>query len=379
MNINKIVIVGSVILSFLLGCGLTYISNIDLINFANEHKIFMECKKIIDMSTNGNNVYKEKKEEFLNSYLSCFDNYTYYYKENKDSPKQITDFVNRMPTSVGSGFKIEYNTNNELIFTEIISGKAASNQGINVGDKIIAIDNQLTIDHKYEFAKKLLGKNATIVNIIIERNGEQISIDFVRENTLQGEVSNLSTKMYEKTLYIDIDKISYDNLTIYDDMLDNQSYESIILDLRNNSGGFISVALTLADRFISDSTVSLCYYNGDIKKMHTYEDKNDIDVPIVVLVNDYTASSAEIVTGLLKQYHDAIVIGNTTYGKGVFQEDASLEDGGILHYTAGYCLVGEWECYQDIGISPDIEIEMDVSLIGTDDDIQLKKALEILS
>ena len=67
-----------------------------------------------------------------------------------------------------------------------------------------------------------------------------------------------------------------------------------------------------------------------------------------------------------------------TFGKGIYQYDETLSNGGVLHYTAGYYTVGDWECYQGTGIAPDIEVPMDSSLIGTDDDVQLKKCLDLL-
>ena len=78
-------------------------------------------------------------------------------------------------------------------------------------------------------------------------------------------------------------------------------------------------------------------------------------------------------------YHDTIIVGTTTFGKGIFQYVEEFENGGRLKYTAGYFTVGDWECWQGKGISPDVEVGMDRSLIGTDDDIQLQTAIKLLS
>jgi len=103
-------------------------------------------------------------------------------------------------------------------------------------------------------------------------------------------------------------------------------------------------------------------------------------MPMVVITNEKTMSAAEILTALLKQYgEDVKLVGTKTYGKGIFQKEKELSNGGILRYTAGYITVGDWECYQGKGIEPDYEVEMDSSSIGSDDDIQLKKALKLLS
>ena len=99
---------------------------------------------------------------------------------------------------------------------------------------------------------------------------------------------------------------------------------------------------------------------------------------VVLLVNNNTASSAEIFTAALKQHIEVTIVGENTRGKGVYQIVNLLDNGDQFKYTAGTYTVGDWECYQGVGIAPDVEVPMDRELIGTDDDIQLKKALELL-
>jgi carboxyl-terminal processing protease len=148
--------------------------------------------------------------------------------------------------------------------------------------------------------------------------------------------------------------------------------------LRNNPGGEISVALSSADPFINKAEVRTRQFDGAVSSQET-NDGVDYDVPIVLLVNENTASSAEIFTALLKQYADTTIIGTNTFGKGIYQNYAVFK-GNYLQYTAGYTEVGDWETYNEKGIAPDIEIAMDYdeNIIGTDEDIQLQKAIEIL-
>ena len=98
-----------------------------------------------------------------------------------------------------------------------------------------------------------------------------------------------------------------------------------------------------------------------------------------MLVNENTASAAEIMTALLKNNKQGCrLVGVNTYGKGIFQQEAELKSGGTVHYTAGKFYVDDRENWNGVGITPDVVVEMDSKLIGTDEDIQLKKAIELL-
>ena len=138
--------------------------------------------------------------------------------------------------------------------------------------------------------------------------------------------------------------------------------------------------MNIADFFGGECYVTFYCYNGEVEKINTTADGDSIDANVIVIVNENTASAAEILSSYLKQQVNAIIVGTNTFGKGVFQQDAKLSNGGNLHYTAGYFTVGDWECWQGKGIAPDIEIAMDYdeNIIGTDEDIQLQKAIEIL-
>lgn len=154
---------------------------------------------------------------------------------------------------------------------------------------------------------------------------------------------------------------------------------SIVIDLRNNGGGAIGEAQNISDRFLKTGVTHCFIDNADDYDFEMGDSGNEIDLPVVILVNGETASASEMMTALFMQNYDNVtVIGTTTYGKGIFQDEKELSNGGVLRFTNGYYTVGDWECYQDVGIEPDITLEMDESLIGTLSDTQLKKALEIL-
>lgn len=154
---------------------------------------------------------------------------------------------------------------------------------------------------------------------------------------------------------------------------------SVIIDLRNNGGGEIIEENNISDRFLKKGVVHCFIDNEDDYDFKIGDSGDETVLPTVLLVNNSTASAAEVMTALFMQNHDNVtVVGTQTYGKGVFQDIKSLSNGDEIRFTNGYYTVGDWECYNEVGITPDIVLEMDESLIGTFSDTQLKKALEIL-
>ena len=160
----------------------------------------------------------------------------------------------------------------------------------------------------------------------------------------------------------------------------------MIVDLRNNTGGYVDSALNIADLFVDSGKTLLITEDKDGER-YTQSSKNskEIDMPVVVLVNEYTASASEILTGILKDYGIAKVVGTTTYGKGVIQEvypDVLGKDiGGALKVTVSEYFTPNGNKINKIGIEPDEKVELDDSEsaeITKDTDTQLQKAIEIL-
>ncbi|NLT09232.1 MAG: hypothetical protein GXY08_06990 [Ruminococcus sp.] len=153
----------------------------------------------------------------------------------------------------------------------------------------------------------------------------------------------------------------------------------MIIDLRNNGGGEIVEENSISDLFLKTGVVHCFIDNDDDYDFEMGDSGNEFSLPVVILVNGKTASASEMMTALFMQNYDNVtVVGTQTFGKGVFQDVKELSNGDEIKFTNGYYTVGDWECYNEIGITPDIVLEMDESLIGTFSDTQLKKALELL-
>lgn len=319
-------------------------------------------------------------EGMITGYLNAGgDKYTYYYNYNEtDATTDMTDEVNGAPTAVGSGFKVDKSKNGNIILTSVTPGMAADKQGLKVNDEIIAIDGISIAEQTYEkYARKILGKADTEVKLTVLRDGQEFEINFKRENNGGKALDFKQIGDIGYMRFFHFDDFSIGRL---DDAFDSyKNINGIIVDLRDCPGGVTGSAAEMASRFIDSGKISMEAYDNTCGEVEVETGKVRCDVPIVVLVNGNTASASEITTALLKDgKKDCTIVGTKTYGKGVFQWSTSLEAGGCISYTAGKFVVNGRDNWNGVGITPDVVVEMDSKLIGTDEDIQLKKAIELL-
>ena len=357
-----------------IGAGGMYLKNKQAIEFAEKYPAVFEIYDYMKDTEIGQ-PENAAEDVQINSFLKLYDDkYTYYESPSANAKDETVKMVNTSPTAYGCGFKIDFDDENNLYFSDIIVDMPAYEQGFRTGDIILAVDGK-NIENS-EDAKALMGKKSTDAKLKIMRGSKEQEITLTR-------FSNTEKAMgVESELMGDILYVKYSSMNMgagaFTDALKNNNFKSVIIDLRNNPGGEVSTAINSADPFINKAEVRTVQLDGNVTKYET-ADGIDYDVPIVLLVNGNTASSAEIFTALLKQYADTTIVGTNTFGKGIYQNYAVF-NGGYLQYTAGYTEVGDWESYHGKGIAPDVETEMeyDESIIGTDKDIQLQKALEIL-
>lgn len=360
---------GALVVGLIAGGGIMWLSFRDEIKFAEKFSLLKRCDEFlaerqVEMAD------EAYGEDLINAYLSGLDRHS-YYRNNGDDPAEIADFINDLPTALGSGFTVSFSENGMMYFEEIIPDMPADIQGICAGDIVQSIDGESIIAGDKRSASAIGGKDGTSCKLVLLRGNETVELEFVRTNLKDEEEQDY--EMRGDTLYIRIPTIrAAKDLS----MLETEEYSSVILDLRNNSGGVTDLAMVYAANFVTEGYVKQHSFNGKVETFNVYNGKR-MGVPIVVLVNEKTASAAEILTSLLKQYGDAVIVGTNTFGKGTFQMDAPLGD-GTLHYTQGYFTVGRWDCWNGVGIAPDIEVQMDSELIGTPEDVQLEKALEIV-
>jgi len=350
--------------------------NRDVIKTGEEFALFSECRRIVEADGYKDFNENDALETALNSYLEKgVDKYTRYV--SSVGIEQIIEGVNMSGVAVASGFQVGCSADGYILLTEVTEGKPAYEQGLRCGDVILEINGADVGKEGFSnAAPRLKGKDGTVISFLIQRGEQELCIDFIRSNVI---LKNVEWQMVGDVGYIAVESIDWFSdgyLSVAINEL--ESANSFILDLRNNLGGVTDAGVNIADNFCGKNTVRQMCFNG-VEMAVLRTDEARVDKPVVVLINGKTASAAEIITALMKQSgYDVTLVGERTFGKGIFQRPANVSDGGTLWYTAGTYTVGDWECYHGVGIPPDIEVVMDSEMIGTDRDIQMQKALDIL-
>lgn len=350
----------------------------DVIDLGEKMKVVDEC---VDYMEKANYPFADNDpvEGAIQGYVSALadDKYTSYYEDVSDVEFMVT-YVNTAGTAIASGFQIGAADDGNILMTEIKSGLAADKQGLKVGDVITAIDGVSVKEKGFEnIANKMLGKQDTEVTFTVRRENKEFDLLFKRDHIY---VNSVYFEVKGDVGIIDIDGIEQMAEGQLDEAIKGtESCSKLIIDLRNNPGGDVEAAAYMAAQIGGYCKITCTKNNGETEIIERKMESECADKKAVILFNEKTASSAEIMSAALMQSLDATAVGTNTFGKGIFQENVTLSNGGHLRYTLGTYTVGDWECYHGVGIEPDVEVEMDPSFIGTDDDIQLQKALELLN
>ncbi len=175
---------------------------------------------------------------------------------------------------------------------------------------------------------------------------------------------------------------TYDAFIEHISALKTAGMEKLVIDLRDNPGGDLNVVCKIADEFLPKGIITYTEdKNG--KRSTIYSDDKAVDIPIVILVNGGSASASEVLTGALKDYEKATVIGTKTYGKGIVQTVYPFSDGSGMSITTAKYYTPGGTCIHKIGIEPDITVELNtdkaISELEVNEDTQLLKAIEVLS
>ncbi|MCF6465460.1 S41 family peptidase [Clostridium sp. Cult2] len=290
----------------------------------------------------------------------------------------------------GIGVIVTPGDDNLITVVSPIEGTPGERAGLRTGDKIIKVNGkEFTADNMDKAVKLMKGEPNTTVSITILRKdkggkNDYIDIDIVREeirlitvksNVLQDDIGYIKITSFDELTYEDFMK----NLN----SIMNKNVSGIILDLRNNPGGLLNICVDIADELLGEGII---VYTETRNGERAYEksNKKHIDIPLIVLVNEGSASASEILAGAIKDHNRGILIGNKTFGKGVVQRIRELSDGSGFKLTISEYFTPNGTNIHGIGIEPDIVVDLpeDVQEIGVENleqDIQLRTAIEKLN
>ena len=292
-------------------------------------------RKIIDKYYLGEVDEEKLKEGAIKGYIEGIgDKYTEYISK-EDMKDYMEDTTGNF---VGVGiYMVQDTKENKIMVLSPIKGSPAEKAGIQPGDYIIAVDGvEYTGEQMSTVSNKIKGESGTTVKIKILRENETKEYELKREKIT---VNPVEGKVLENNIgYIEFSSFDEGTADLFKNKfeeLQKQGIKSLIIDLRNNGGGIVSEALKIADYVLEKDQVIL--YEVDKNNNETVEKSENnpiINMPIIVLTNENTASSSEILAGALKDNGKAKIVGEKTYGKGVIQQLLTLPDGSGLKITS---------------------------------------------
>jgi len=272
----------------------------------------------------------------------------------------------------------------QIIIVAPMKNTPAERTGLKAGDQILkANDTYLSAMSVEETVKLIRGEVGTEVKLLIMREGWGEAKEFI----LKREVIQIPTLDSE----VRDDKISIIKLHNFNANASSLFYgaaletlikgsKGIVLDLRNDPGGYLDVAIDISGWFVKrgETVVQERFYNGKTQTFKAQGNSALEDIPVVVLINGGSASASEILAGTLRDIRGAKIIGETSFGKGTVQEIQNLKDGSMIKMTVAEWLTPRGTEINKKGIKPDIEIKNDEKAKADGRDLQMEKAIEVI-
>ncbi|KGE20846.1 S41 family peptidase [Paenibacillus wynnii] len=255
---------------------------------------------------------------------------------------------------VGIGVKLQY-TGKELYIEEVVPNSPAEKAGLKRGDTILKINGVKIADLDGD---EMTGAAGTKMTVLVQRNGVTKSYSVVRNEIASTSVTG--TIIGPKIAYVAISGFSAssdEEFTAVLKQMREAGMKSMVLDLRDNPGGYMDAALNIASEFIDKGVMMYTEDNSGVLSPTVITDGSKINVPVVILMNEYSASASEALTGALHDNKLATVVGTKSYGKARIQSLFSLSNGSTLKLTTQKYLTPSKEDFNHIGLTPDIEVQ----------------------
>ncbi len=337
---------------------------------------------------------------------------TYYYKTDVDKEEEAIGMYKGLMESLGDPYSVYYTEEelNDLMsdtagvyygigayvsldadmnlprISGVMPGTPAERAELMTDDIIYEVDKESTQGMELDEVVSLIkGPEGTTVHLTLLRGSkmEEIEVDVERSAV---EVPTVNTKLLG-----DNENIGYLQITEFDDITPDQfaegmaelrasNIEGLIIDLRSNPGGSLQAVCDIARQILPKGLIVYTVDRNGERDDYTCDGTHQIDIPVVVLVNQYSASASEILSGAIKDYKIGTLVGKTTFGKGIVQRVFDLKDGTAVKLTVSDYYTPNGNNIHGIGIEPDVEVEYDADAYAKDKtDTQLDKAIDVMN
>ena len=367
------------------------------------------CFSIFTIFTGGRNYFKLSRD--LEKFFDVYDTLTENYYGDVSVDELVESAISGMVSSVGDVYTSYADSEYTESFNELINGKyegigctiqqteeeikvisiydggPADKAGLKVNDIIKSVDeydaNEMGATALSEYIKN---EATNDINIVVYRDGEEISFNLIRDEV---EIPVVESKVINdndaKIGYLKISifsSVSFNQFEKQLEELEKENIDSLIIDVRDNSGGYLSSVTDIVSYLLPKGDVIYKIQKND--NIESVKDKTTTkrEYPIAVLVNGNSASASEILAGAIKDSYGGFIVGNTTYGKGTVQQVKKLSDGSMIKYTVENWLTPNGAWIDGEGIVPTHLVDLDQEYYENpidENDKQLKKAIELVS
>lgn len=316
---------------------------------------------------------KALSDGIMKGYISGIgDKYSRYLTETE----YLTEKNEDSGELVGLGLTLAEDESGYMRISEILEDSPASDSGLAEDDIITNIDGIDIKEAGFDVGMDAMrGTEGSSITLTVRREGKTTDYVLVRRTI---KVKTVDAEMLGNNIgYIKVTgfkKNTPDQFISALERLTANGAKSLIFDVRDNNGGLVPALEECLDPLLPEGVVATAEYNDGRSETIVYSDDSEIDMPMAVIVNENTASAAELFAAALKDSGKAVIVGSQTYGKGVMQVTNEMDDGGAVVLTVAEYKTTKSECYNGIGITPDVQVENEVEGI----DSQYSKAIEAL-
>ncbi len=366
---------------------------------------------VAKVNTNKTEVSYSKTKKGFDSLYETYDTIMSEYYKDVDSDKLIEGAINGMLESLddehtmyfdkkskeefdselsgnyyGIGAQIQLTSDETIKITKVFDDSPAKKAGLKEEDVFVSVDGtSVKGKSATEVANMLKSDSVKTSTIVVKRNDKELTFKVTKENiTLFSVSSEMLDNNGKNVGYLSVSIFGQKTYSQFKDALtklEKQDMDSLIIDLRGNTGGYLSTVTNMLEEFIDKGNVIYQIQSSSGVKQYKTVKASEKKYKIVVLIDGGSASASEIMSAAMKEVYGATLVGQTTYGKGTVQTTKNLSNGSMIKYTIEKWLTPSGKNIDKEGIKPDYEVELGDSYKDNptkENDAQLQKALDLL-